>query len=90
MTTLAPAAARPARRPTVIALVVVLNSLMVVLDTTVVHIAIGSLAREFHAPLTTIQWVTTGYVLGLATGTVAADLAIRPARRPTASCLRLR
>ncbi|GAA0938848.1 DHA2 family efflux MFS transporter permease subunit [Actinocorallia libanotica] len=62
-----PAAPRAAPRPTTIALVVVLNSLMVVLDTTVVHIAIGSLAREFHAPLTTIQWVTTGYVLGLAT-----------------------
>lgn len=53
--------------PTVIALVVVLNSLMAVLDTTVVHIALGTLAQEFRVPLTVIQWTTTGYVLGLAT-----------------------
>ncbi|WP_106397016.1 DHA2 family efflux MFS transporter permease subunit [Actinocorallia populi] len=63
----APAAPRIAPRPTTIALVVVMNSLMVVLDTTIVHIALGSLAQEFRSPLTTIQWVTTGYVLGLAT-----------------------
>lgn len=58
---------RAAVRPMTVTLVVVLNMLMVVLDTTIVHIAIGTLAREFHATMTDIQWVTTGYVLGLVT-----------------------
>ncbi|GAA2720753.1 MDR family MFS transporter [Actinocorallia aurantiaca] len=67
MTAVAPTTPRTGPEPMAVALVVVLNSLMVVLDTTIVHIAIGTLAQEFHAPLTTIQWVTTGYVLGLVT-----------------------
>ncbi|MEO3785709.1 DHA2 family efflux MFS transporter permease subunit [Actinocorallia sp. B10E7] len=59
------AAPRTAPKPMTIAMVVVLNMLIVVLDTTIVHIAVGTLAQRFHASLTTIQWVTTGYVLGL-------------------------
>ncbi|MFW0783736.1 MDR family MFS transporter [Gordonia sp. CPCC 206044] len=61
------AAPRVAARPVTVALVVVLNMMMVVLDTTIVHIAVGTLALEFHATMTNIQWVTTGYILGLVT-----------------------
>ena len=50
-----------------IASVVVLGAIMSILDVTVVNVAIQTLAREFHAPLSTIQWVATGYTLALAT-----------------------
>ena len=50
-----------------VAIVVVLGALMSILDTTVVNVAINTLARDFETPLTTIQWVATGYTLALAT-----------------------
>ena len=39
---------------------------MAVLDTTIVNVALDTLSRELHAPLSTIQWVSTGYLLSLA------------------------
>jgi EmrB/QacA subfamily drug resistance transporter len=50
-----------------VASVVVLGALMSILDTTVVNVAISTLARDFETPLSTIQWVATGYTLALAT-----------------------
>ncbi|HST42828.1 MAG TPA: DHA2 family efflux MFS transporter permease subunit [Conexibacter sp.] len=50
-----------------VATVVVLGALLSILDTTVVNVAIEALARELDAPLATIQWVATGYLLALAT-----------------------
>ncbi len=50
-----------------ISAVVVLGSIMSILDTTIVNIAINHLSSDFDAPLTTIQWVSTGYLLALAT-----------------------
>jgi EmrB/QacA subfamily drug resistance transporter len=47
--------------------VVVLGVLMSILDTTIVNVAIATLARDFQTPLVTIQWVATGYLLALAT-----------------------
>jgi EmrB/QacA subfamily drug resistance transporter len=47
--------------------VVVLGTIMSILDTTVVNVAINTLAGKFHTTLTTIQWVATGYTLALAT-----------------------
>lgn len=47
--------------------VVVLGAIMSILDTTIVNIAINHLSRDFDAPLTTVQWVATGYLLALAT-----------------------
>jgi EmrB/QacA subfamily drug resistance transporter len=54
------------RRTMVVAAVVLLGAIMSTLDTTVVNVAIDRLAIDFHAPLTTIQWVVTGYTLALA------------------------
>src|SRR4051812_43071113 len=48
-------------------MVVVLGAIMSILDVTVVNVAINRLATEFSAPLSTIQWVATGYTLALAT-----------------------
>jgi EmrB/QacA subfamily drug resistance transporter len=50
-----------------LAAVVVLGTIMSILDTTIVNVAISTLSRELHASLTSIQWVTTGYLLALAT-----------------------
>ncbi len=50
-----------------IAGVVVLGAVMSILDTTIVNVAIDALSREFHTTLSTIQWVSTGYMLALAT-----------------------
>jgi EmrB/QacA subfamily drug resistance transporter len=50
-----------------VASVVVVGAVMSILDTTVVNVAINTLARDFHTTLATIQWVATGYTLALAT-----------------------
>jgi EmrB/QacA subfamily drug resistance transporter len=50
----------------VIAGVAVLGLIMAVLDTTIVNVALDTLSSDLHAPLGTIQWVTTGYLLSLA------------------------
>ncbi|HZV75694.1 MAG TPA: DHA2 family efflux MFS transporter permease subunit [Conexibacter sp.] len=50
-----------------ISAVVVLGTIMSILDTTIVNIAINHLSVDFNAPLPTIQWVSTGYLLALAT-----------------------
>ena len=74
MSTTAPT---PAQAPTdddkldrgvlMVASVVVLGAIMSILDTTVVNVAIKTLAQDFSTPLATIQWVATGYTLALAT-----------------------
>ena len=46
--------------------VATLGSLMSHLDATIVNVSLSSLATELHASLTTIQWVTSGYLLALA------------------------
>jgi EmrB/QacA subfamily drug resistance transporter len=62
-----PGADRLDRGLLIIASVVVLGAVMSILDATVVNVAINVLARDFDAPLETIQWVVTGYTLALAT-----------------------
>ncbi|MEU1181021.1 DHA2 family efflux MFS transporter permease subunit [Streptomyces sp. NPDC005820] len=47
-------------------LVVVIGSVMSVLDTTIVNVALRSLSEAFHAPLETTQWTVTAYTLALA------------------------
>ncbi|MEV0820784.1 MFS transporter [Nonomuraea rubra] len=46
-------------------LVVLLGVVMTMLDTTIVNVALGTLARDFHATLATIQWAATGYLLAM-------------------------
>ncbi len=49
-----------------IAPVIVLGTIMSILDTTIVNVALDTLGRELHATLSSIQWVVTGYMLALA------------------------
>lgn len=46
--------------------VLLVGVLAVVFDTTIVNVALDRLAAELRAPLSVIQWVTTGYLLALA------------------------
>src|SRR5436305_6210119 len=49
-----------------ISAVVIVGSIMSILDTTIVNIALATLSRELHATIAQIQWVVTGYLLSLA------------------------
>ena len=49
-----------------ISIVVVLGTIMSILDTTIVAVALDTLGKDFHVSVTTIQWVSTGYLLSLA------------------------
>jgi len=49
-----------------VASVVIVGVIMSILDTTIVNVALETLSRELHSPLSTIQWVSTGYLLSLA------------------------
>jgi EmrB/QacA subfamily drug resistance transporter len=49
-----------------IAGIVLLGVVASLLDTTMVSVALDTLARDLHASVTTIQWVTTAYLLALA------------------------
>ena len=54
------------RSTLVVAGVTTLGLIMAVLDTTIVNVALDALSRDLHSSLTSIQWVSTGYLLSLA------------------------
>ncbi|GAA2014894.1 MDR family MFS transporter [Microbacterium ulmi] len=60
----APAPALP-RSAIVTALVLVVGGLAVIFDSTIMSIALKTLATELQVPVSTIQWVTTAYLLAL-------------------------
>ena len=49
-----------------IAFVVILGAIMSILDTTIVNVALRTLGDDLNAPLASVQWVLTGYMLSLA------------------------
>ncbi|TYB51034.1 multidrug efflux MFS transporter [Nonomuraea sp. PA05] len=46
-------------------LVVLLGVVMTMLDTTIVNVALGTLAAEFHTSLADVQWAATSYLLAM-------------------------
>jgi EmrB/QacA subfamily drug resistance transporter len=48
-----------------IALILIVGFLAVIFDTTIVSVALHTLTVQLHAPVSTVQWVTTGYLLAL-------------------------
>jgi EmrB/QacA subfamily drug resistance transporter len=46
--------------------VAMLGSLLAQLDATIINVSLSALGTDLHAPLATIQWVTSGYLLSLA------------------------
>jgi EmrB/QacA subfamily drug resistance transporter len=49
-----------------ISAVVILGSIMSILDTTIVNVALDTLHTDLHSSIANIQWVVTGYMLSLA------------------------
>jgi EmrB/QacA subfamily drug resistance transporter len=47
------------------ALILIVGALAVIFDTTIVSVALHTLAAQLHTSVSTIQWVTTGYLLAL-------------------------
>ncbi|HXT90762.1 MAG TPA: MDR family MFS transporter [Trebonia sp.] len=47
------------------ALILIVGILGVIFDTTIVSVALRTLATQLHTQVSTIQWVTTGYLLAL-------------------------
>jgi EmrB/QacA subfamily drug resistance transporter len=50
-----------------LALALMLGAIMVALDMTAVNVALKTLVSDFHTSVATIQWVSTAYLLALAT-----------------------
>src|SRR5215217_1762978 len=46
--------------------ILILGVLAPLLDSTIVNVAIGTLGQQLHAPVVTVQWVSTGYLLAVA------------------------
>lgn len=49
-----------------VVLVVILGGILVILDTTIVNVALEPLTKELHTDLRHIQWVVTAYLLAIA------------------------
>ncbi len=49
-----------------LALVIVVGVIAAILDLTMVNVAIDTLQRRLHTSVSTIQWVSTGYLLAVA------------------------
>lgn len=45
--------------------IIVLGAIAPMLDSTMVNIAVNHLSKSFHAGLSTVQWVVTGYMLAM-------------------------
>jgi EmrB/QacA subfamily drug resistance transporter len=76
-TTVTPAETHPRRQPLQLALILV-AAFMVVLDFSIVNVALPSIERELHMPADAVQWIVTGYAISfgglLILGGRAADL----------------
>src|SRR5215471_17566389 len=73
----APTPNPPRRQPLQLALILV-AAFMVVLDFSIVNVALPSIARELQMPADAVQWIVTGYAISfgglLILGGRAADL----------------
>src|SRR5256714_3419685 len=76
-TTATPTPAPPRRQPLQLALILV-AAFMVVLDFSIVNVALPSIERELHMAADAVQWIVTGYAISfgglLILGCRAADL----------------
>jgi EmrB/QacA subfamily drug resistance transporter len=59
------------------ALILITGFMGVIFDTTIVSVALHTLTAQLHAPVSTIQWVTTGYLLALAIAVPLSTWALR-------------
>jgi len=80
-----PRAGRGATNPWLVLVIACLAQFMVVLDVSIVNVALPSMQRDLHFSLSSAQWVVNAYALTLAafllTSGAVADL-ITPVNRP--------
>jgi EmrB/QacA subfamily drug resistance transporter len=70
--------AKPPRLSPVALFVLLSGSLLSMIDSSVVNVAVPDISRQLGAPLTTVQWTVSGYLLALAaTLPVSAYLGVR-------------
>src|SRR6202167_6303475 len=60
-----------------ISLILIVGAMAVVFDTTIVSVALHTLATRLHTSVSTIQWVTTGYLLALGMAVPLSTWALR-------------
>jgi EmrB/QacA subfamily drug resistance transporter len=65
-----PAGAGPAAHPWLTLCTVSLGLMMVLLDTSIVSVANPTIGNDLHASLASLQWVTSAFLLAIATGLV--------------------
>src|SRR6202161_1191815 len=58
-------------------LILVVGFIAVVFDTTIVSVALRTLTTQLHTSVSTIQWVTTGYLLALGMAVPLSTWALR-------------
>lgn len=46
--------------------VLIFGAILAILDATIVNVGIGAVARDLRSPLSTVQWVSTAYLLAVA------------------------
>jgi EmrB/QacA subfamily drug resistance transporter len=51
--------------------------LLSMVDSSIVNVAVEPIARQLHAPLTTVQWAISGYLLAMGTGLAATSYLAR-------------
>src|SRR5271156_5350672 len=59
------------------ALILIVGAMAVIFDTTIVSVALHTLSAKLHAPVSTIQWVSTGYLLALGIAVPLSTWALR-------------
>jgi EmrB/QacA subfamily drug resistance transporter len=59
------------------ALILIVGAMAVIFDTTIVSVALHTLSARLHAPVSTIQWVSTGYLLALGIAVPLSTWALR-------------
>ena len=67
-----------------LAIALVVGAMAPLFDSTIVSVALHSLAADLDAPVATIQWVSTGYLLALGVDRAGRRLAAAPGRRQAA------
>ena len=71
---------QPGRRRRLLILAICCMSLVIVgLDNTIVNVALPSIQRELHAPVSGLQWIVDAYMLVLASLLMLAGFDRRPA-----------
>src|SRR5262249_36294732 len=60
------------------AMILVVGALAVIFDTTIVAVALHTLATDLHTSVATIQWVSTGYLLALGIAVPLSSWGLQP------------